>query len=275
MNLVIHVFDTVPDGPLFKRAEEAFNQYPKNFGLIGTWQGEQGAAALASTLGLSFPSIAYGVFCPQGIKYFAKVEGMQSVQEIYNSIDTAFSNPEPNCNQANGGLAPLSPSYGGDGDAGGGSGSGDDCIFEDLPIIGKGLSFLCGLDKWLWLGATLFGAVKTLDTDKQSKQLVWGTLTGVAAWKTAQKFKTLVPWWVYGTVAGYTAFKFKDSLPGGNLDKIKDANTTTYAYGLGTAYLLFRAYKSFEANKGNNAITGTTRRPVRRMRLRLPPVSQN
>lgn len=283
MNLVIHVFDTTPEGPLWKRVDEVFYQHPKNFGLIGTWQGEQGAASLASTLGLSFPSIAFGVFCPTGIKYFAKLPGMSTVQQIYNSVDSAYSQPEPNCNAANQPLPNIPPNTGdpGTGNGGGGGGWGgaggaddDGCFFADLPIIGDSLSFLCGVDKWLWLGLTAYSTLKTVDANKREAQVAWGALATYAGFKTAQKFKLLVPWWAYGAVAGYTAFKTKESLPKNN-PSFSDANTVTYTYGLGTAYLLFRAYKSFEASHGKVAGIGSTRRRGRRMKLRLPPVNMN
>lgn len=266
MNLVIHVFDTVKDGPLWKRADEAYNQHPKNFGLIGTWQGEAGAQTLAAQVGVSFPGIAFGVFCPQGIKYFAKLPGMSTVQEIYNSIDLAFAQPEPNCNQTNGPVPVLSPSYGGNGETPGGGNGSDDCAFDGLPILGDTFAFLCGIDKWLWLGLAAYSTLKTTDSVKREAQVAWGAVAAFSAVKAAQRFKLLIPWWAYGAVAGYTAFKTKESLPKRKAS-LKDANTVTYTYGLGTAYLLFRAYKSFQAD--SSGITGlAAARPM--MRLRMP-----
>lgn len=57
----------------------------------------------------------------------------------------------------------------------------------------------------------------------------------------------LVPWFVWAIAAGYTGLRTKQTLPA--KPTIKNVGAQTYAYGLGTGYLLHLAIKSAKAKK--------------------------
>ena len=59
---------------------------------------------------------------------------------------------------------------------------------------------------------------------------------------------SLIPWWAYLGGAVYTGYKTKETLPRGKF-KLKKTNIKTAAYGGGTAFLLHRAFKSYQAKK--------------------------
>lgn len=58
----------------------------------------------------------------------------------------------------------------------------------------------------------------------------------------------LIPWWAYAGAAVYTGYKTKETLPKGKFS-IKKTNLKTAAYGGGTAYLVHRAVKSYQAKQ--------------------------
>lgn len=73
----------------------------------------------------------------------------------------------------------------------------------------------------------------------------------------------LVPWWAYLAAAGYTGIRTRNTLP--SKPTFKSVKVETYAYGLGTALLAYRAIKSYQAAKSDE-INGTTKRRPRMAR---------
>lgn len=82
----------------------------------------------------------------------------------------------------------------------------------------------------------------------------------------------IVPWQLYVAAAGYTGIKTKQTFPG--KPTLKTVKLETYAYGLGTGYLAYRALKSYKAKQARNETinglpSGTKRRAVGRHKIHL------
>lgn len=83
----------------------------------------------------------------------------------------------------------------------------------------------------------------------------------------------LVPWWGYVAAAGYTGYRTRQDLP--RKPSFKNVKLETYAYGLGTAFLLYRSYRSFEAKQDRvSGIAGHRRTRVSRRRA-MPQINLN
>lgn len=62
------------------------------------------------------------------------------------------------------------------------------CIFEQLPIIGNGLDFLCNFDKWLWLAGTAFLGYNALKAQGNGKTAIWAAGAAYTGWQAANRF---------------------------------------------------------------------------------------
>lgn len=63
------------------------------------------------------------------------------------------------------------------------------CLFKQLPILGNSLDFLCELEKFLWLGLSIFSSLKAAEVKTPEGRTGWFALGAFSGYKALDSFK--------------------------------------------------------------------------------------
>jgi hypothetical protein len=198
MKVVVHAFDN-QGGAVWNSAQNAFQESTDIESFLGSWPGGNSSASYMAQLGLSFPSVAFGRYCPGGdVKYFAQLSGNVTTAQIVAAAKQLAAGPDPGCALSDNQPLPIvhtGTGTGTDTSQSSGSGSGEeDCWWEDLmwPIEDH-LAFMCDIEKWVYLGLAALGTLKTMESATKAGQVGWGAVAAFSGYKSAEAFKLLPP----------------------------------------------------------------------------------